>query len=161
MTACANGRTSCVRLLLQDQRVMVNEPSNYGATPLWWAAYKGHQDVIKLWIGNNQWYVNSSIFLISLCCFFFSFFFWDLTFGGDLNFFFPFFFFSIFRFPGEHSTKAHQGAVWRLPWWKVNQEGLSCLPWWQARHNDDRWTFLCSFFEMFKSPRSSQRELKK
>jgi len=28
------GNTSCVRLLLQDHRVMVNEPNNYGETPL-------------------------------------------------------------------------------------------------------------------------------
>ena len=34
LTACWRGRTSCERLLLQDHRVMVNEPNNYGETPL-------------------------------------------------------------------------------------------------------------------------------
>jgi len=34
LAACYNGNTSCVRLLLQDHRVMVNEPNNYGETPL-------------------------------------------------------------------------------------------------------------------------------
>jgi len=48
MTACYQGNTSCVRLL-QDQLVMVNQPSDYGETPLWWAAHQGHQDVIKWW----------------------------------------------------------------------------------------------------------------
>jgi len=54
MIACENGRTFCVRLLLQDQRVMVNEPRDDGVTPLWWAAYRGHQDVIKWWIGSGR-----------------------------------------------------------------------------------------------------------
>ena len=54
MIACYNGETSCVRLLLQDQRVMVNEPDNGGSTPLRWAAYCGHSDVIKLWIASGR-----------------------------------------------------------------------------------------------------------
>ena len=53
MISCANGYASCVRLLLQDQRVMVNEPYD-GATPLRWAASKGHQDVIKWWIASGR-----------------------------------------------------------------------------------------------------------
>jgi len=35
--ACANGDTSCVREMLQDSRVKVNEPAKDGHTPLWWA----------------------------------------------------------------------------------------------------------------------------
>jgi len=47
MIVCCHGKTSCVRLLLQDQRVMVNEPDDHGLTPLFWAAHQGHQDVIE------------------------------------------------------------------------------------------------------------------
>ena len=43
-----------MRLLLQDQRVMVNEPDNRGSTPLWWAAYRGHHDAVKLWIASGR-----------------------------------------------------------------------------------------------------------
>ena len=43
-----------MRLLLQDHRVEVNEPDNYGGTPLRWAAYQGHHDVIKWWIGSGR-----------------------------------------------------------------------------------------------------------
>ena len=50
---CLNGFTSCVRLLLKDSRVKVNEP-DYGYTPLMWAAYKGHLDVIKWWIASGR-----------------------------------------------------------------------------------------------------------
>jgi len=51
--ACC-GRPSCVREMLKDSRVKVNEPNNSGQTPLWWAAYRGHQDVIKWWIGSGR-----------------------------------------------------------------------------------------------------------
>jgi len=54
MIACENGRTSCVRLLLQDQRVMVNVPNNYGETPLRRAAYWGYHEVIKWWIASGR-----------------------------------------------------------------------------------------------------------
>ena len=43
-----------MRLLLQDQRVMVNEPDKDGSTPLWWAAYRGHHDAVKLWIASGR-----------------------------------------------------------------------------------------------------------
>ena len=45
--ACANGCTSCVRELLKDSRVNVNEPANDGWTPLWSAARYGHLDAIR------------------------------------------------------------------------------------------------------------------
>jgi len=54
LIACFQGSTSCVRLLLQDHRVMVNEPDNVGFTPLFWAANNGHLDVIKWWIGSGR-----------------------------------------------------------------------------------------------------------
>jgi len=47
--ACHFGNTSCVREMLKDSRVNVNEPS-YGYTPLRGAAYYGDIDVIKWWI---------------------------------------------------------------------------------------------------------------
>jgi len=53
ITACYYGRTSCVRLLLRDQRVMVNEPDKL-ETPLCWAASRGHLDIIKLWIASGR-----------------------------------------------------------------------------------------------------------
>ena len=53
MAACFYGNESCVRLLLQDLRVMVNEPYE-GYTPLRWAAYWGYHDVIKLWIVSGR-----------------------------------------------------------------------------------------------------------
>ena len=43
-----------MRLLLQDQRVMVNEPGNDGATPLQRDASYCHHDVIKLWIASGR-----------------------------------------------------------------------------------------------------------
>jgi len=48
------GRTSCVRELLKDSRVKVNEPDNYGRTPLWWAARDGYHDLIKVWIASGR-----------------------------------------------------------------------------------------------------------
>ena len=45
-SAC-NGRPSCVREMLKDSRVKVNEPDDDGYTPLCWAAYHGRLDVIK------------------------------------------------------------------------------------------------------------------
>ena len=51
--AC-NGRPSCVREMLKGSRVKVNEPNDYGQTPLWCAAYNGHLDVIKWWIASGR-----------------------------------------------------------------------------------------------------------
>jgi len=49
-SACENGRISCVRELLKDSRVKVNEPDNIGHTPLRIAAADGHFYIIKWWI---------------------------------------------------------------------------------------------------------------
>jgi len=54
MIACVCGSTSCVRLLLQDHRVKVNESDHDGATTLCWAAKNGHLDVIKWWIASGR-----------------------------------------------------------------------------------------------------------
>ena len=51
--AC-DGHTSCVRLLLKDSRVEVNEPDNGGSTPLWYAATNGHLNVIKWWMASGR-----------------------------------------------------------------------------------------------------------
>jgi len=51
--AC-NGNTSCVREMLKDSRVKVNEPHDDGSTPLWRAARSGHLDVIKWWIASGR-----------------------------------------------------------------------------------------------------------
>ena len=51
--AC-DGRPSCVRELLKDSRVKVNEPNNYGETPLCIAARNGHLEVIKWWIASGR-----------------------------------------------------------------------------------------------------------
>ena len=52
--ACYNGNTSCVRELLKDSRVKVNEPDKDGITPLWRAANNGRLDVIKWWIASGR-----------------------------------------------------------------------------------------------------------
>jgi len=48
--ACVNGFTPCVREMLKDSRVKVNEPDKIGSPPLWQAANGGHLDVVKWWI---------------------------------------------------------------------------------------------------------------
>ena len=48
------GRPSCVREMLKDFRVKVNEPDKDGWTPLWWAAINDHLDVIKVWIASGR-----------------------------------------------------------------------------------------------------------
>jgi len=48
------GRPSCVREMLKDSRVKVNEPKDNGCTPLWSAAVFGHLDVIKWWIASGR-----------------------------------------------------------------------------------------------------------
>ena len=52
--ACWNGRPSCVREMLKDSRVKVNEPAGDGCTPLWVAASNGHLDVIRVWIASGR-----------------------------------------------------------------------------------------------------------
>ena len=51
--ACC-GRPSCVREMLKDPRVMVNEPGKTGTTPIWRAAFGGHLDIIKWWIASGR-----------------------------------------------------------------------------------------------------------
>jgi len=51
--ACG-GYTSCVREMLKDSRVKVNEPAGDGCTPLWVAASNGHLDVIRVWIASGR-----------------------------------------------------------------------------------------------------------
>ena len=52
--ACEYGHTSCVREMLKDSRVKMNEPNGYGETPLWYAARIGHLDVIMWWIASGR-----------------------------------------------------------------------------------------------------------
>ena len=55
--AFASGSPSCVREMLKDSRVKLNEPNKYGYTPLWIASFNGYLDVIKWWIasGRKRW----------------------------------------------------------------------------------------------------------
>lgn len=48
------GRPSCVREMLKDPRVKVNEPDLDGYTPLRDAAVYGYIDVIKMWIASGR-----------------------------------------------------------------------------------------------------------
>jgi len=43
-----------VREMLNDSRVLLNEPDLSGETPLWFAANWGHLDVIKWWIASGR-----------------------------------------------------------------------------------------------------------
>jgi len=52
--ACLSGSTSCVREMLKDSRVKVNQPDNDGWTPLWWASRNGYLDIIKWWISSGR-----------------------------------------------------------------------------------------------------------
>jgi len=52
--ACLDGHPSCVRELLKDSRVKVNEPTNGGYTPIWYAARNGNLDIIKWWIASGR-----------------------------------------------------------------------------------------------------------
>jgi len=52
--ACRDGSTSCVREMLKDSRVKVNEPDNDERTPLWCAAVNRHLDVIRWWIASGR-----------------------------------------------------------------------------------------------------------
>ena len=48
------GYPSCVREMLKDSRVKVNEPNNDGCTPLWNAADDGYLDIIRWWIASGR-----------------------------------------------------------------------------------------------------------
>jgi len=45
---------SCVQVLLEDSRVLVNEPDDEGTTPLAVAAACGYLDIIKWWISSGR-----------------------------------------------------------------------------------------------------------
>ena len=51
--AC-EGRTSCLRLLLKDSRVKVNEPDLDGYTSLYFVATDGYLDTVKWWIASGK-----------------------------------------------------------------------------------------------------------
>jgi len=51
---CYSGRTSCVREMLKDFRVKVNEREDDEYTPLSRAAFFGHLDIIKWWIASGR-----------------------------------------------------------------------------------------------------------
>jgi ankyrin repeat protein len=46
--AAENGQDGIVTQLLDTEKVDVDSRDNYGGTPLWWAAAKGHEAVVKL-----------------------------------------------------------------------------------------------------------------
>ena len=48
------GYPSCVREMLRDSRVKVNQPDDDGETPLWWAANNVHLGVIRWWIASGR-----------------------------------------------------------------------------------------------------------
>jgi len=52
--ACREGRTSCVREMLKDSRVEVNDPQTDRRTPLWVAAARGYLGVMKWWIASGR-----------------------------------------------------------------------------------------------------------
>jgi len=52
--ACRLGRASCVREMLKDSRVRVNQRNDARNTPLWHAASNGYLDVIKWWIASGR-----------------------------------------------------------------------------------------------------------
>jgi len=51
--ACYYGNTSCVRLLLKDSRVKLNDLNTHGSTPLWYAV-EGYLNIIKVWIASER-----------------------------------------------------------------------------------------------------------
>jgi len=48
------GCTSCVREMLKDSRVKVNEPFKDGSTPFYRAAVSGHLGIISRWIASGR-----------------------------------------------------------------------------------------------------------
>jgi len=52
--ACEDGTTSCIREMLRDSRVKVNEPDRKGRTPLGRATIFGRLDVVKWWIASGR-----------------------------------------------------------------------------------------------------------
>jgi len=62
LVACYKGDLACVREMLKDSRVNLNEPEDDGCTALWYATRAGSSDMIKCcglrlegrWISGNQ-----------------------------------------------------------------------------------------------------------
>jgi len=54
MRACKFGMAACVREMLKDSRVKVNETNEFGRTSVWWAAHNNHLDTIKWWIASGR-----------------------------------------------------------------------------------------------------------
>jgi len=52
--ACYYGCISCIREMLKDSRVNLNEPTVDGYTPLWCTAFNGHLDIIRWWIASGR-----------------------------------------------------------------------------------------------------------
>ena len=50
--------TKVVRLLLARSDVNIDEPDNFGQTPLWWASYNGHEGAVRLLLARGD--VNSN-----------------------------------------------------------------------------------------------------
>jgi hypothetical protein len=52
-TTCSRGNLACARLLLEDQRVKLNEPADR-TTPLLCIAYYGRLEILKYWITSGR-----------------------------------------------------------------------------------------------------------
>lgn len=50
---CREGHSAVVELLLKHGVCIDNMDIEHGRTPLWWAADKGHVEVVKLLLGNG------------------------------------------------------------------------------------------------------------
>lgn len=54
LIACAEGHTAVVKRMLRDRHVKINLPDANSATPLWWAAFWGREEVIRLLIASGR-----------------------------------------------------------------------------------------------------------
>jgi len=54
LVACGNGHAACVRLLLHDLRVLINEPDSNGYTPLRNATFRGYLDVVRWMVASGR-----------------------------------------------------------------------------------------------------------
>ena len=52
--SCVNGSTSCVREMLKDSRVELNEPDESGNPPIVWTVAYEHIDIIRWWIASGR-----------------------------------------------------------------------------------------------------------
>ena len=58
--ACQNGRTEVVKVLLNDERVLVNKANHNSQTPFWIACEKGHVEVVNLLLNDERIDVNKA-----------------------------------------------------------------------------------------------------